>query len=59
MTLFTLKKLKEVEDYLEPYRYAMTPWFVSELKGEGSEVDVKKLFRFYSISDGNASQLSR
>lgn len=50
-----IEKVEGVEDYLEPYRYAMTPWFVSELKGEGSEVDVKKLFRFYSISDGNAA----
>lgn len=44
-----------ISDYKEPYRCAMTPWFVSELKGNGTNVEVKKLFRFYTISDGNAA----
>lgn len=35
-------------DYREQFRHAITPWFVSELKGN----DVKKLFRFHTISDG-------
>ena len=45
----------EVSDYREQFRCASTPWFVSELKGEGKEVDVKKLFRFHTISDGNCA----
>ena len=45
----------EVNDYREQFRCASTPWFVSELKGEGKEVDVKKLFRFHTISDGNCA----
>ena len=44
-----------MEDYRTSYRCAMTPWFVSELKGNGNDVEVKKLFRFYTISDGNAA----
>ena len=44
-----------VKNYKEQFRSAMTPWFVSELKGNGTSVDVKKLFRFYTISDGNAA----
>ena len=42
-------------DYREPYRCAMTPWFVSEVKGSADLPEVKKLFRFYTISDGNAA----
>ena len=45
----------EVSDYREQFRCASTPWFVSELKGEGKQVDVKKLFRFHTISDGNGA----
>ena len=44
-----------VTDYYSQFRYASTPWFVSELKGNGSQVDLKKLFRFHTISDGNAA----
>ena len=45
----------EVGDYKEQFRCASTPWFVSELKGDGGNVDVKKLFRFHTISDGNGA----
>ena len=45
----------EVGDYKEQFRCASTPWFVSELKGDGGFVDVKKLFRFHTISDGNGA----
>ena len=45
----------ELSDYQESYRYASTPWFVSELKGNGNKLDIKKLFRFHTISDGNAA----
>lgn len=45
----------DVNDYKEQFRCASTPWVVSELKGDGATVDVKKLFRFHTISDGNAA----
>ena len=45
----------DVNDYKEQFRCASTPWIVSELKGDGENVEVKKLFRFHTISDGNAA----
>ena len=45
----------DVNDYKEQYRCASTPWVVSELKGDGKEVMVRKLFRFHTISDGNTA----
>ena len=42
-------------DYREQYRFASTPWIVSEIKGTASHYDVKKLFRFHTITDGNAA----
>lgn len=45
----------DTNDYKEQFRCASTPWVVSELKGDGSKVDVKKLFRFHTISDGNTA----
>lgn len=51
-----MKKLStDVNDYKDGFRCASTPWVVSELKGDGSKVEVKKLFRFHTISDGNAA----
>ena len=38
-------------NYGKGFSYASTPWFVSELKGN----DVKKLFRFHTISDGDCA----
>ena len=46
---------KDVNDYKEQFRCASTPWVVSELKGDGTSVEVRKLFRFHTISDGNAA----
>lgn len=43
----------DLNDYKEQFRCASTPWFVSELKGDGINIDIKKLFRFHTISDGN------
>jgi len=43
------------DDYLEPYRCAITPWIVSEVAADESEATMVKLFRFYTISDGDAS----
>ncbi len=40
-------------DYREGFRYASTPWVVSELKGDVKKTEVKKLFRFHTITDGN------
>ena len=45
----------DFSNYKEQYRSAVTPWFVSELKGDVKNIDVKKLFRFHTISDGNSS----
>lgn len=43
----------DMNDYKEQFRCASTPWIVSELKGDGQSIDIKKLFRFHTISDGN------
>lgn len=40
-------------DYYEQFRYASTPWIVSELKGSSEHVELKKLFRFHTVTDGN------
>ena len=45
----------DMNDYKEQYRYASTPWVVSELKGSAEHVELTKLFRFHTISDGNSS----
>ena len=45
----------DMNDYKSPYRYASTPWIVSNLKGDMNHVDVTKLFRFHTISDGDSS----
>lgn len=45
----------DFSDYREQYRYASTPWVVSELKGNKTKAEVKKLFRFHTISDGNCA----
>ena len=45
----------DINDYKEQFRCASTPWVVSELKGDGSEVMLRKLFRFHTISDGNTA----
>ena len=40
-----------IANYLERYQTAYSPWFVSELRGN----TVYQLFRFITISDGNAA----
>lgn len=42
-------------NYKEAYRYASTPWIVSEMKGSANNVELNKLFRFHTISDGDAA----
>lgn len=44
------------KDYISTYRCAVTPWIVSEVKAASTQtIDVKKLFKVYTISDGNAA----
>lgn len=45
--------LTDSSDYHEQFRCASTPWVVSELKGDAKDLQVKKLFRFHTITDGN------
>lgn len=45
----------DFNNYREQYRYASTPWIVSEIKGSAEQVQLAKLFRFHTISDGNTS----
>ncbi len=43
-------------NYKETYRCAQTPWIVSEVKEATNEaINVKKLFKVYTISDGDAA----
>lgn len=43
----------DLNNYKEAYRYASTPWFVSDVKGDYNNLEVKRLFRFHTISDGD------
>lgn len=45
----------DMNDYKSAYRYASTPWIVSNLKGDMNHVEINKLFRFHTISDGDSS----
>ena len=45
----------DMNDYKSSFRYASTPWIVSNLKGDYDHMEVNKLFRFHTISDGDAS----
>lgn len=45
----------DFNNYKEQYRYSSTPWVVSELKGSAENVELNRLFRFHTISDGNTS----
>lgn len=43
-------------DYISTYRCAVTPWIVSEVKAASTKaINLKKLFKVYTISDGNAA----
>lgn len=46
---------QNMSDYREAFKCSSTPWFVSEAKSTGEYVEVKKLFRFHTISDGENS----
>ena len=43
----------DLNDYKSAYRYASTPWIVSNLKGDYKNIEMTKLFRFHTISDGD------
>lgn len=43
----------DMNNYKEQYRCASTPWIVSEMKGSAEHVELTKLFRFHTISDGD------
>ena len=43
----------DMNNYKEQYRCASTPWIVSEIKGSAEHVELTKLFRFHTISDGD------
>ena len=45
----------DMNDYKSSYRYASTPWIVSNLKGDFDHIEMTKLFRFHTISDGDNS----
>ena len=47
----------DMNDYKEQYRYSSTPWVVSEMKGAAENVELTKLFRFHTISDGDNSSV--
>jgi hypothetical protein len=42
-------------DYKEQWKSAASPWVLSELKGTGANATLQRLFRFVTISDGNAA----
>lgn len=52
----TIKRVSlDLNNYKSAYRNAMTPWFVSQVKGDANNININKLFRFHTINDGNSS----
>lgn len=47
--------LCDLNDYKNGFRYSSTPWVVSNAKGDANNIEVNRLFRFHTISDGAAS----
>jgi hypothetical protein len=45
----------DLNSYKSAYRYASTPWIVSNLLGDAKNLKVEKMFRFHTISDGDAA----
>ena len=45
----------DINNYKSAYRYASTPWIVSNLLGDANNLKVERMFRFHTISDGAAS----
>ena len=44
-----------MNDYKDSYNFASTPWIVSNIKGDYKKIELSKLFRFHTISDGNSA----
>lgn len=42
----------DLNNYKSAYRYSSTPWVVSNAKGDTNHIELNKLFRFHTISDG-------
>lgn len=65
VTINVVEEVAKLDDdtmhnYKSQFRYAMTPWFVSEatirsIDNNSKEGSVRKLFRFATISDGEAA----
>ena len=53
ITMGKITALDNLRNYKQYFQCAITPWIVSELHASGTKGDVTKLFRFYTISDGN------
>lgn len=47
----------DMNDYKSAYRYASTPWIVSNLLGDFNKTFVERMFRFHTISDGDAANM--
>lgn len=45
----------DMNNYKDSYRFASTPWIVSNVKGDTTSIELTKLFRFHTISDGDNS----
>lgn len=45
----------DMNNYKSAYRFASTPWFVSNVMGDLTKIDLVTLFRFHTISDGNTA----
>lgn len=45
----------DLNNYKSRYQFASTPWFVSNVKGDYKHIEVNRLFRFHTISDGDNS----
>ena len=43
----------DMNNYKDSYRFASTPWIVSNIKGDATTIELNKLFRFHTISDGD------
>ena len=57
VTFNTIQKTvtNNLNNYQEQWKSAASPWVLSELKGTGSGATLQRLFRFITISDGNAA----
>lgn len=49
------EKIETLNNYKDHFQCAVTPWIVSELHTSGNKANVTRLFKFYTISDGDAS----